>query len=242
MELTIVQLVGEWEVQVTPVPPQASFRWSKHHVKYPPKPYRPMVEIRSKLLPEGAPPEIVPALPESPEWNGWLEEMKIWQEECEHIREEMAPKEMEFSLDYAVKGWRKKGSEDEWLAEPPDGWLPSEALERHGIEDGLSVRLSFIYYELLAHPQNFDLIMAAAFPKGERDTSLISEEEVDAALSKFRSGGGMSGSAGHVGTNAGTGTQVRGAQGADEHVRRGNVSSRRKGTIARWLVRTFQRK
>lgn len=239
-ELKIVPLGNGWEVRVTPVPPHASVRWDRARVKYPPKPVRPMVEIRSKLLPEGSTPEVVPALPESDEWNAWMKEMIIWQAECDQIRGDMAGLELDFSLDYSIVDWRPEGSDEGWCSVPPRDWQPNPALARHGMVDDLDTRVAFIHYELLAPPANYDAVMEVAYPKGEQDTSSVTEEEVVAAIRSFRSGGGISRAAGDMGVATGATGTAQQASRANVNVRKRDVSRRHKESLTRRLVQWFQ--
>ena len=239
-ELKIVPLGNGWEVRVTPVPPHASVRWNRAHVKYPPKPVRPMVEIISKLLPKGSPPEVVPALPESDEWNAWVEEMTIWQAACDLVRADVAGLELDFSLDYAIADWRPEGSDEEWCSDVPDGWQPNPALARHGVEDDVDIRVAFIHYELMVPPASYDDVMEEAYPKGEQDTSPVTEEEVKAALGSFQPRGRVSGAAGNVGAVTGaTGTTQQAAR-ANVDVRQRDASRRCKEPLARRLVQWFK--
>ena len=235
-ELRIVQLLGDWEVRVTPVPPQASFRWVKAHVQYPDKPPKPMVEMRSPLLGPDAPPETAPALPETPEWDAWILEMQAWQEQCDTMRRDKADEEMDFSLDYAVVDWRRKGSEDEWQSEPADDWQPPPALKRHGISVDDNRRLAFIHYELLSQPASHELVMRAAFPSGEADMSPVTEKEVSAALGSFRTGSGVSRESGDMGATSGSARPGGQTSNQDVPVRQGNASGGRKANLARRLV------
>jgi len=235
-ELRTVQLAGDWEVRVTPVPPHASFKWVKAHVKYPDKPPKPMVEMRSPLLPPDAPAESAPALPDTPEWDAWMLELQNWQEQCDKVREAKADEEMEFSLDYAVMDWRKSGTEDPWQSEPAADWEPRSALERHGVDVGDNRRLAFIHYELLAQPENYDLIVYAAFPKGEADMSPITEEEVNAALGNFRTGSGVSRESRNMGTTPEAARPKGQAAHQNVSIRQGDATGRRKANLARRLV------
>lgn len=233
---TIVQLSNQLEALVCPVPPHASFKWQKAHIHYPDKPGRPMVMLKSELTGHS---ETASALPESAEWNVWAQEMEIWRAECETLRMAAANDEMDFSIDYAVVGWRVCGSDDEWTIEPPDDWQPRGALDRHGIPvDESKRRIGFIYLELLERPEDHTAVLSAAFPEGELDTSPVTEEEVSAVAGKFRAGDGVSRTAGSVGGRTGVG-------GREPHpnvtVRTRDAGGKQKSSIARRLVQLFKR-
>ena len=235
-ELRVVQLAGDWEVRVTPVPPHASFRWVKSHVQYPDKPPKPVVEMRSPLLSADAPPEIATALPDTPEWDAWMVALREWQDQCDKIRESKADEEMEFSLDYAIVDWRKKGTDDPWCAEPGADWEPRAALLRHNVDVSDDRRLAFIHYELLAQSENYNLVTRAAFPQGEADMSPVTEEEVSAALGSFRVGSGVPGESGSVGAASGSAGPRGQTTHQDVPIRQGNAAGGRKTNLARRLV------
>lgn len=236
--IRIVQLGDGWEVQVCTVPPHASFRWQKAHISYPVKPAHPVTEITSKL--DGH-TESAPALPDSEEWKVWMEHMTVWQAECDKLDGDSYQQQLDFSLDYAVIGWRRIG-EQEWVTDPPLDWQPRDALSRHGVELYDNPRLNFIYLELLDDPDSFRMdmnrIMSTAFPKGEQDTSPVRDEEVTAVLDKFPNRDGVSKSTGNVGTDTGT-SRKWGPYGS---VYGRDAGGKRKPSFARWLVQLFEGK
>jgi len=195
-----------------------------------------MVEMRSPLLPADAPPETAPALPETPEWDEWMLALQKWQEACDRVRESKADEEMEFSLDYAIVDWRKKETDDPWCEEPDADWEPRAALLKYNVDVSDDRRLLFIRYELLAQPENYDRVAQAAFPQGEADMSPVTEEEVSAALGSFRTGGGVSGEPGSVGTASELARPGGQTSNQDVSIRQGDALGGRKANLARRLV------
>jgi len=234
----IVLLGNGWELQVCTVPPHASFRWQKANIPTPPKPVRPMVEITSPL--DGH-TEVVPALPDSAEWDAWIEQMKMWQADSDALFEEHYQEQMDFSLDYAIVGWRRAG-EQEWTTDPPVDWKPRDVLARHGVDLYDNTRLNFIYLELLDDPDTFkksvSRIMSTAYPGGEKDTSSVKDEEVTAVLDKFPVRDGTPGSARNVGSD----TRTTKERSADVVIRAGDDGGRGKASFARRVVQLFTRK
>lgn len=230
----IIVVLGEWEALVIPVPPTASYRWKKQKVELPPKPPRPMSEYESLA----GHTEIVPSLPGSDDYNRWVEAMVTWGAECEAALEDRAGEMSEFAFDYAVLAWRLAGSDEAWSKEPPKGWKPSEAYERHGVELSGNMRLEFILNELLCVKSHLDAVNAIMYPdelNPERDTSPITGEEVSAALASFQSGDEIPRATG------GMGGRSRGRRGRSKHqdVESGPrvVNSQKAGhTRPRWLV------
>jgi hypothetical protein len=177
--------------------------------------------------------ETVEALPETKEYDAYLYEMMLWEEECRRIREDLALSETDFSYDYAILGWREMGSE-EWKSEAPDDWQPSGAYGRHGVELSDIRRLTFIFDELLDTADKMDAVREVAFPVGDADTSPITEEEVRAVLDTFPVG-----STGDGGSVGGTARAGRGGH-QDVGVRKRDADGRRKRPLTRWLVRMLE--
>jgi len=227
--------VGELEVLVRPVPPTASVHWQKAHVRLPKKPSRPMQEITSKL--DGH-TEIVPALPDSDEWNAWVLKMQDWYAQVDDIREEHIQDQMQFYMDYAILGWRNADSQDEWQEMPDEEWEIPAALTRHGVDSINDKRVAYIMYAILDENWKVQAVASKAWPEGrdaERDDSPVTREEVAAVLDKFPgrdedSGRPMDASAG--------GTRVRRA---DERIRTRDAASRGNCRRPGFLVRALKR-
>lgn len=179
--------VGELEVLVRPVPPTATVHWQKAHLDIPEKPSRPMAEMTSPL--DGH-TEAAPALPDSEEWNAWLEKMQVWHDDVEQIQDEHKHEQLEYHLDYAVVGWREADSGAEWQEYPPESWEPPDVLRRHGVPVPEDKRLAYLMYVVLDEPWKVQAVSDHAWPSdrdAERDTSPITEGEVAAVMDKFRS-------------------------------------------------------
>jgi len=80
--ITEITLGNGWEVQARPVPPHATYVWQQIHIPTPNKPSRPMVELVSEVTGHT---EIVPALPDSDEWDAWVEQIKVWNDAVQEI-------------------------------------------------------------------------------------------------------------------------------------------------------------
>lgn len=179
-----------WEVRVRCVPPTASYRWQEAHITRPPRPPRPVVRIKAKA--DGHVEE-VPALPDSTEWNIWVQQMAEWELKCEELHQEVMDQETDFSFDYALVAWRSAGGVgdvEEWTREVPEGWEFPQALITHGAAkpNNDNPVMDFINYELLNTGETRDIIRPLAFPgAGEADTSPVTQAEVEAALRSFRS-------------------------------------------------------
>lgn len=227
--------VGELEVLVRPVPPTASVHWQKAHVTLPKKPGRPMQEITSNL--DGH-TEVVPALPDSDEWNVWVLKMQEWYAQVEDIQEQHIQDQMQFYMDYAIIGWRGAGSEDEWQEMPDEDWQPPAALARHGIDPIEDTRVAYIMYELLDENWKVQAVTSEVWPKeqdAERDASPVTEEEVSAVLEKFRSGDE------DTRRSVGASTGGRRVRSADERIRTRDAPGRGNRRHSGWLVRIAQR-
>ena len=236
----VVEL-GEWEALVIPVPPTASFRWRKQKEQYPPKPPKPIAEYESVA----GHTERVEALPESKEYNEWIQQMRIWKEECNAIAEKVAIEGSEFAYDYAILAWRhadETGAVSEWMTEPPNGWEPSGAYARHGLVPSDNLRLEFILHDLLCVDKYMALVTKIMYPNTlgtEGDTSPVTKEEVAAALATFQPGNEIPSATGRLGALA----RGRGVQRQHQDVEHGSPtpSGRQKGNRASWLVRIAQR-
>lgn len=227
--------VGELEVLVRPVPPTASVHWQQAHVKFPDKPGRPMQEITSKL--DGH-VEVVPALPDSDEWNAWVLKMQEWNAAVREIQEKSMQDQMQFYMDYAIMGWRVAGGDDGWQESPPDDWQIPDALVRHGanlIEDR---RVAYIMYVVLDENWKIQAVSSNAWPKdrdAERDASPVMREEVSAVLDKFRSRDADSGEA------VGSGARGQRIRHTDERIRARDAADGGDGRRSGFLVRTLKR-
>jgi len=230
--VTVVSLSNDWEVQVRPVPPTATFKWEKANLNLPPKPGRPMATYTSEL--DGH-IETVPALPDSKEWKEWELKMLTWREECDVLREDALYDESDYSIDYAIVAFRKK-EEGPWLIEPPAEWKVPEAMSRHGADDFDCRRLAFIQLELLEFQPDYEKLHAVMFPVGEQSTAPVIKEEIRAALERFPSGDG--GAARSLGASAGFSSRGH----KDVNVRTGDASGGQKASIARRVVFLFKGK
>lgn len=235
--LNVVRLSNGWEVRVRPVPPTANFKWEATHIKLPKKPGKPVAVITSKLTGHTETPD---ALPESKEWNAWLAEMMLWEEEVENIQQSASSDEMHFAFDYACVDWRNPDQGvEEWIEDPPDGWEIPRALIKHEVENADSdMRMAFINYCLIEVPEDHNVIRRWMYPVGEDSTAPISESEVERVLASFQDGmasgwklGGDLGSTARPGTRQ---TEVVG-------IRKRDVHSEGKKANTGWLVRLFKR-
>lgn len=227
---TVIDL-GTWEAQVRTVPPHASFRWQMVHLQYPEKPKKPTKLYTSKLTSHS---EEIDALPETEEYDAYIDALADWEEECVRIRNDVAVAEMDFSYDYAVVAFRYKGNE-EWLVEPPEEWEPSSAYSRHGVELDESRRITFIFDELLDTNSKMDAVRLLAFPQGDLSTAPIEDEEVSAVLSTFQGRGGS------AARNMGGVREASGVRHQDVTIRGRDASSRRQRHNSGWLVQLFTR-
>jgi len=178
--------------------------------------------------------ETVRALPESKEWKQYVVELAEWQDKSAKLRASTMLDEMAFSHDYAVVGWRKKGTEEEWIKDAPDDWEPDESFDRHGVDiGGDEKRILWIRLELMEFQQDIEALNALAFPdRGDKALTPVTDKEVRAVLSSFQSDDGSAGRSMGGDTGAGRRRQDR-----DVSVRGGDAG----GRLARWARRLVQK-
>jgi len=232
--ITEITLGNGWEVQARPVPPHATYVWQQIHIPTPNKPSRPMVELVSEVTGHT---EIVPALPDSDEWDAWVEQIKVWNDAVQEIRIKTRTNEMAFSLDYSIIAFKHQGlyPDNGWMKEPPDDWSAPDVYIEQCTQDGVdtqtqnSRRMQFINLELLERSIFIDEVSRIAFPMGDADTSPVREEEIRAVLEKFRAGDGVSNPSGSVDNDTRTEDRTR----EDESVLTRDVDSSRDGFFRR---------
>lgn len=221
-----VTLKDGTELRCRPVPPHAALAI---HAEYdlPQPPTTPMKQVESKA----GHSEPLPIGPGDDGWDEFTAARDEWHTEYARIKDEIAKREGDFVLDYAVVEWKRP--DGEWLSEPPASWEFPRVLLRHGIKAGENERLDYIKYELLQSHDDILAVQNVALSSARP----LSREEVDAGRGKFRA----EDEGGRPGTE---GAETEG--GRDAHLQHDvlprDAGGEGMGSVARRLVRRIQRK
>lgn len=184
MNTSIKQLSSGYEVEVRAVPPTAYLDYQLQFERDNPPPKRPMIKVPSVA----GHTEELPALMNSPEYVEYDRATKLHEQE-------LFAAFVSFSYNYAVVRWCKtdfmktvvesltsKGMKfepdkvDDWKTQPPDTWQPDELYP----DKTSPRRVLFIKIELIADGAD-ERAISNPFA-----VSPLKEEEVSAALDKFR--------------------------------------------------------